>query len=68
MIEVTVFPHEVAAAHNQTEVLMHVHQRLTRAGVPALLNLGRGEIICPGLHADVDHDRTRYTYAGPRAN
>lgn len=62
MIEVTVYPHEVSKARNQTEVLMLVHERLTLAGVPALLNLGRGEIICPGLHADVDHERTRYSY------
>lgn len=62
MIEVTVFPHEVCNSGSQAAVLMHVHERLTRAGVPAQLNLGRGEIICPGLQADVTHERTRYTY------
>lgn len=66
MIEVIVFPHEIATARNQTEVLMHVHQRLTLAGMPALLNLGRGEIICPGLRADVSHDATRYSYSAPQ--
>jgi hypothetical protein len=64
MIKVLITPDELAGT-NDAGRLMHIHRRLTSAGIPVALNLGRGELICPCLQADADHNGTLFYWPVP---